>query len=61
MANISRYQAGKERARQKAKDYQKEVCDLCLSWWDVAHMADYFERLAKRYGLLTEFKENGVI
>ena len=61
MANISRYQAGKERARQKAKDYQNEINDLCLSWWEVSHMGEYFGRLAKRFGLVREFRENGII
>lgn len=61
MAKVSNYQKGKERARQEAKDYQRDINEMELSWWDVAYMGDYFEKLAKRFGLVREFKENGII
>lgn len=60
MSTISKFQAGKESARQKAKDFQADVENMDLSWWDVAHMGEYFEKLGKRYGLLREFRENGI-
>jgi len=28
---------------------------------ELADVADYFQRLAKRYGLTAEFRENGII
>ncbi len=43
------------------EEWQSEVNNLSLSWWDICHMADHFERLGKRYGLLREFRENGII
>lgn len=61
MAQINRYQSGKEKAREEAKNWQMDVADKDLSWWDVAHFADYFEKLAKRYGLIREFRENCII
>ena len=61
MATVNSYQAGKEKAREAAKNYQYDIANLCLSWWDVAHMGDYFEKLAKRFGLVREFRENGII
>lgn len=31
-----------------------------LSWGEVQTVADWFYRMGKRYGLLTEFRENGL-
>lgn len=31
-----------------------------LSWCEVQTVADWFYRMGKRYGLLTEFRENGL-
>lgn len=61
MAKVNNYQRGKENARTEAKNWQMDVADKDLSWWDVAHMGDYFEKLAKRFGLIREFRENGII
>ena len=61
MAKVSRYQAGKERAREEAKNYQNDINGMDLSWWDVAHMGEHFEKLGRRYGLMREFRENGII
>ena len=32
-----------------------------LSYWELSIIQDYFTRYGKRYGLLKEFKENGII
>ena len=61
MANNNRYQRAKENARQTAKDWQYMLDKRSLSWWDVADWGDYFEKLARRYGLVREFRENGII
>ena len=45
---------------QKAIDYQG-VDVGGLSWGEVAEISAYFETYGKRYGLLKEFKENGII
>lgn len=55
------YEEEKAAARNEAIEWQYEVNKLSLSWWDTCHMADHFERLGRRYGLLREFRENGII
>jgi hypothetical protein len=61
MAKVNSYQRGKENARNEAKKWQIDVADKDLSWWDVAHFSDYFEKIGKRFGLIREFRENGII
>lgn len=61
MAKVNRYQRGKEKAREEALNWQTDVAEKSLSWWDVAHMGYYFEKLAKRFGLIREFRENCII
>lgn len=55
------YQVAKEKARQKAIDWQNDFANHSWYWSELAEWAAYFERLGKRYGLLTEFRENGII
>ena len=54
------YKQQKEKARQQAMEWQIWACDECLSIMELATWACYFEKLGKRYGLLKEFKENGI-
>lgn len=61
MAKVGYYQRGKEKAREEAKKWQYDVSQKALAWWDVAHMGDYFEKLGRRFGLIREFRENGII
>lgn len=56
-----KYRARKLQARQEAIDYQSEAGERCLSYSELAERTNYFERLGKRYGLLKEFRENGII
>lgn len=58
---MNTYQKAKEKARNKAIEYQLSFDGKCLSWSELAYYTSYFERLAKRYGLVKEFKENGII
>ena len=55
---VNNYQVAKENARQKAIDWQYEFSEKSMSWEELAYWQSYFERLGKRYGLLTEFREN---
>ena len=57
---MSKYQKGKERARQQAIEWQRTAPDN-LSYGELSDAADKFGRLAKRYGLVAEFRENGII
>lgn len=58
---MNKYQQAKERARQKAIDCQLTFSDKVYYWSDLAYFVAYFEKLGKRYGLVKEFKENGII
>ena len=54
------YAEAKERARDQAIDWQTYVEEHCLSYGEFAYWNDRFEKLGKRYGLLKEFRENGI-
>ena len=58
---MKQYQRGKARARAEAITYQQEAADRAQSWGEVAYWCDYFQKLAKRYGLIKEFRENAII
>ena len=57
----SDYQSKKAQAQQKAIDYQLYASGNNLSYAEIAEQGEYFYKLAKRYGLVKEFKENGII
>lgn len=58
---MSRYTRAKENARQKAIDWQADYCNNNYSYGELIAFAEHFTRLAKWYGLMTEFRENGII
>ena len=58
---MSKYTRAKENARQKAMDWQTEYYNNNYSYGELAAFTEYFTKLAKRYGLITEFRENGII
>lgn len=58
------YEKCKEEARQEAIEWQtlyfsEDAPDL--SYGELADYYAYFEALGRRFGLLEEFKENGII
>lgn len=55
------YQKNKERARQTAIAWQHESANTWQTWAELAEASAYFETLGKRYGLIKEFRENGII
>lgn len=56
------YQASKEQARQIAIDWQSaNDGTFPTSWQALAEWSGFFEWLGRRYGLLREFRENGII
>jgi len=57
---MSKYLEMKAKARQKAIDWQLDFNNHNYSWGDLAEWGEYFYKLGKRYGLLKEFKENGI-
>lgn len=58
---MNKYQRAKEAARNKAVEWQNNFCDENYSYGELAYWGDYFWRLARRYGLVREFRENGII
>lgn len=54
------YKEKKENARDLAIDYQLNFSGLSWSYGELVEINDYFEKIGKRYGLLQEFKENGI-
>ena len=57
----SYYNKRKAAARDEAIDFQNDFNELVLTWYDLMSYQAYFENLGKRYGLLQEFRENGII
>ena len=61
MAKKDYYAIRKADVRDEAIRWQSEFCNHNYSYGELADFSDYFTRLGKRYGLLREFKENGII
>ena len=57
---MNNYQICKIKARQKAIEWQVDFPNNNYFWGEIAEWSAYFEKLGKRYGLLTEFRENGI-
>ena len=51
----------KGEAEQLAIDWQKASSKQNTSYFELTMFQDYFERLAKKFDLTEEFKENGII
>lgn len=58
---MNKYAKLKESTRAKAIEWQNDFCNHDYSYGELNCFQNYFERLAKRYGLVREFKENGII
>lgn len=60
---IKTYEQRKEEARQKAIDWQIKTSQRhnTKTWGEIWEEQEEFKRLAKCYGLVKEFKENGII
>ena len=58
---MTTYKTRKAAARDAAIRAQQEAAEQVQSWEEVAETADRLERLARRFGLLREFRENGLI
>lgn len=58
---MTNYQTRKAAARDAAIVYQQNAAEQSPSWGEIAEATAYFERLGRRFGLLREFRENGII
>ena len=57
---MSKYQKAKAQAREMAVEFSNNQGDMTLSWAECAEIGNKFERMGRRYGLLREFRENGI-
>ena len=55
------YTEHKEKARNEAIEWQHDFANHDYYWSELAEFSAHFEKLGRRYGLLREFKENGII
>lgn len=60
-ANKEYYERMKRRARNNAIFWQEKISNESMSYEELAEIQSHFEALGKRYGLLNEFRENGII
>lgn len=58
---LNKYQLGKARARDAAIIWQARTAEESTSWDELATATAYFERLGRRFGLLREYRENGIL
>lgn len=58
---MNKYQRAKARVRDMAIEWQSDFKNHDYSYSDLIYWEDYFRGLAKRYGLVREFEENGII
>lgn len=58
---MTRYKIKKAETIQAAQEWQTTTATTCQSWQEIAESVAHFEKLARRYGLIKEFKENGII
>ena len=61
---MTKYQENKEKIRQEAIEWQNNLFNNCgqiETWLSVHKQQTYFIKQGRKYGLLKEFKENGII
>lgn len=55
------YRRYKADAEYTAIEWQADFCNHNYSYGELYYYQQYFSRLAKRYGLIKTFRENGII
>lgn len=55
------YKQRKEEARAEAIETQIKIQRLAISYGEIYDLSTYFYKIGKKYGLIKEFKENGII
>jgi hypothetical protein len=58
---MTQYQKRKAEAREEAIFWQQDFDKHNYTWYELIQWQARFETLAKRYGLIEEFKQNGII
>lgn len=54
------YKEQKENLRNFAIEWQQDAAENNLSWTEMIYWQGWFERMGRRFGLLNEFRENGI-
>ena len=55
------YSEKKAKLREEAVEWQCDFSKHNYSYGELAEMQAYFEKEGKKYGLMKEFRENGII
>ena len=55
------YQERKAQARQEAIEWQNSFALYSYSFEELYYIANRLKEIGKRYGLLKEFRENGIV
>lgn len=58
---MSNYEKMKSKIRDEAIGWQNDFSNHHYTYGELAAWCEYFAKKGKRYGLLTEFRENGII
>lgn len=58
---MTKYQQAKNKIRDLAADWQSDFENNNYSWLELLQWQEFFSIKAKRYGLVNEFRENGII
>jgi hypothetical protein len=58
---MSKYREMQEKIRQEAIECQLDFEKQDYCWGDLLIYHQYFEDKARKYGLIKEFRENGII
>lgn len=58
---MTQYQCRKEAARQAAINWQANFAEHNYSYDELVVFQEHFTQLGRRFGLLSEFRENGII
>ena len=58
---MNKYYKGKEKTRNEVIDWQADFAKHNYSYGELAEIQAYFEKEGMKYGLIKEFRENGII
>lgn len=58
---MSAYQKRRFHLEEFAKQWQYDFADMRYTWDDMFFWGSFFEEYGKKYGLLREFRKNGII
>lgn len=56
-----KYEIEKEKAREEAIEFQITLSAYDYSYSELLNKQEYFRKLGKKYGLIKEFKEEGIL